>query len=190
MQLDNHYLVGDRRTTACSCCRRSSTAMPNPDALPPRRQRRARTAGRRAAGAGERAASARHAGPVRDRRPARPALDAAGDLLHLQPQPVRRSGAGMCRRRRAAHRPPSERRASARSSTRSARRVWTTPTSPCSATGSFVAQLEAGVAPHHAGMVPPFKEVVEACFIEGLVKVVFATETLAVGDQHAGADAW
>ena len=30
-------------------------------------------------------------------------------------------------------------------------------------------------------MVPPFKEVVEACFTEGLIKVVFATETLAVG---------
>jgi ATP-dependent RNA helicase HelY len=47
--------------------------------------------------------------------------------------------------------------------------------------GQFLAQLEAGLAPHHAGMVPPFKEVVEACFVEGLVKVVFATETLAVG---------
>jgi ATP-dependent RNA helicase HelY len=45
----------------------------------------------------------------------------------------------------------------------------------------FLAQLEAGVAPHHAGMVPPFKEVVEACFTAGLIKVVFATETLAVG---------
>jgi ATP-dependent RNA helicase HelY len=45
----------------------------------------------------------------------------------------------------------------------------------------FMVQLEAGLAPHHAGMVPPFKEVVEACFVEGLVKVVFATETLAVG---------
>jgi ATP-dependent RNA helicase HelY len=45
----------------------------------------------------------------------------------------------------------------------------------------FVAQLEAGLAAHHAGMVPPFKEVVEACFVEGLIKVVFATETLAVG---------
>ena len=30
-------------------------------------------------------------------------------------------------------------------------------------------------------MVPAFKEAVEACFIEGLIKVVFATETLAVG---------
>ena len=45
----------------------------------------------------------------------------------------------------------------------------------------FVAQLDIGVAAHHAGMVPPMKEVVEECFIEGLVKVVFATETLAVG---------
>ncbi len=45
----------------------------------------------------------------------------------------------------------------------------------------FMAQLEAGIAAHHAGMVPPFKEVVEQCFVEGLIKVVFATETLAVG---------
>ncbi|MGI9604268.1 MAG: DEAD/DEAH box helicase [Acidimicrobiales bacterium] len=41
--------------------------------------------------------------------------------------------------------------------------------------------LGAGVAAHHAGMVPAFKEAVEACFAEGLVKVVFATETLALG---------
>ncbi len=45
----------------------------------------------------------------------------------------------------------------------------------------FIAQLEAGIAAHHAGMVPAFKEAVEACFVEGLIKVVFATETLAVG---------
>ncbi len=45
----------------------------------------------------------------------------------------------------------------------------------------FRAALEAGIAAHHAGMVPAFKEAVEACFVEGLVKVVFATETLAVG---------
>ena len=45
----------------------------------------------------------------------------------------------------------------------------------------WVAGLEAGLAAHHAGMVPPFKETVEACFAEGLVKAVFATETLALG---------
>ena len=46
---------------------------------------------------------------------------------------------------------------------------------------AYVAGLEAGVAAHHAGMVPPFREAVEACFAEALVKVVFATETLALG---------
>src|SRR5690606_26356285 len=45
----------------------------------------------------------------------------------------------------------------------------------------WVAALEMGLAAHHAGMVPPFKEAVEACFVEGLVKAVFATETLALG---------
>jgi len=45
----------------------------------------------------------------------------------------------------------------------------------------FLTALEAGVAAHHAGMVPPFKEAVEACFVRGLTKVVFATETLALG---------
>jgi ATP-dependent RNA helicase HelY len=45
----------------------------------------------------------------------------------------------------------------------------------------FRERLRHGVAAHHAGMVPTFKEVVESCFAEGLVKVVFATETLAVG---------
>ncbi len=41
--------------------------------------------------------------------------------------------------------------------------------------------LLAGIAVHHAGLVPPFKEAAEACFVEGLVQVVFATETLALG---------
>ncbi len=45
----------------------------------------------------------------------------------------------------------------------------------------FVAAMEAGIASHHAGMVPPFKEAVERCFVQGLVKAVFATETLALG---------
>jgi ATP-dependent RNA helicase HelY len=45
----------------------------------------------------------------------------------------------------------------------------------------LVAGLEAGVSAHHAGMVPAFKEAVEACFEEAVVRVVFATETLALG---------
>ena len=47
--------------------------------------------------------------------------------------------------------------------------------------GRWMAGLEAGIASHHAGMVPPFKEAVEVLFTAGLVKVVFATETLALG---------
>jgi ATP-dependent RNA helicase HelY len=41
--------------------------------------------------------------------------------------------------------------------------------------------LERGVAAHHAGMLPAFKEVVEELFRRKLVKLVFATETLALG---------
>ena len=41
--------------------------------------------------------------------------------------------------------------------------------------------LLAGLAAHHAGLVPAFKETVEECFVQGLVKAVFATETLALG---------
>lgn len=41
--------------------------------------------------------------------------------------------------------------------------------------------LERGVAAHHAGLIPTFKEVVETLFQMGLVKAVFATETLALG---------
>lgn len=41
--------------------------------------------------------------------------------------------------------------------------------------------LERGIAAHHAGMLPTFKEVVEELFGRGLIKAVFATETLALG---------
>lgn len=45
----------------------------------------------------------------------------------------------------------------------------------------FSDALQRGVAAHHAGMLPLFKETVEDLFSRGLVKVVFATETLALG---------
>jgi ATP-dependent RNA helicase HelY len=45
----------------------------------------------------------------------------------------------------------------------------------------WVEGLERGIAAHHAGMLPTFKEVVEELFVRGLVKAVFATETLALG---------
>jgi ATP-dependent RNA helicase HelY len=45
----------------------------------------------------------------------------------------------------------------------------------------WASQLERGVAAHHAGMVPAFKEAVEDLFASRLVKLVFATETLSLG---------
>ena len=45
----------------------------------------------------------------------------------------------------------------------------------------FLDGLSRGVAAHHAGMLPTFKECVEELFAAGRCKVVFATETLALG---------
>ena len=47
--------------------------------------------------------------------------------------------------------------------------------------GHWIERLSRGVASHHAGLVPAFKETVEELFARGLVKVVFATETLSLG---------
>ncbi|NLE80427.1 MAG: DEAD/DEAH box helicase [Rhodococcus sp.] len=41
--------------------------------------------------------------------------------------------------------------------------------------------LERGLAAHHAGMLPVFRQTVEELFVKGLVRAVFATETLALG---------
>nr|WP_307828419.1 RNA helicase [Antrihabitans sp. YC2-6] len=41
--------------------------------------------------------------------------------------------------------------------------------------------LERGLAAHHAGMLPAFRHTVEELFVKGLVRAVFATETLALG---------
>lgn len=46
---------------------------------------------------------------------------------------------------------------------------------------AFRAGLVSGIAAHHAGMLPLFRTVVEELFSAGLIKVVFATETLALG---------
>ena len=41
--------------------------------------------------------------------------------------------------------------------------------------------LRRGLAMHHAGLLPYLKEMVEELFQQGLIKVVFATETLSLG---------
>jgi ATP-dependent RNA helicase HelY len=45
----------------------------------------------------------------------------------------------------------------------------------------WLAGLQRGIAAHHAGMLPTFKEVVEDLFAAGRIRAVFATETLALG---------
>jgi len=45
----------------------------------------------------------------------------------------------------------------------------------------LIKSLKRGVAFHHAGLLPKLKLLVERLFAEGLIKVLFATETFAVG---------
>ena len=45
----------------------------------------------------------------------------------------------------------------------------------------WLTALERGIAAHHAGLLPSFKGAVEDLFQRGLVKAVFATETLSLG---------
>ena len=45
----------------------------------------------------------------------------------------------------------------------------------------WLESLSHGLASHHAGLIPAFKETVEELFQAGLIKVVFATETLSLG---------
>lgn len=47
--------------------------------------------------------------------------------------------------------------------------------------GEWLEALAAGIAAHHAGLIPVFKETVEELFKAGLVKLTFATETLSLG---------
>jgi superfamily II RNA helicase len=52
---------------------------------------------------------------------------------------------------------------------------------PDATTDHLRRMLEKGVAYHHAGLLPTLKEVVERIFTTGLLKLLFATETFAVG---------
>ena len=45
----------------------------------------------------------------------------------------------------------------------------------------WLSALERGIAAHHAGLLPSFKEAIEDLFKRGYIKAVFATETLALG---------
>ena len=42
-------------------------------------------------------------------------------------------------------------------------------------------QLKKGVVYHHSGLIPILKEIIEILYSKGLVKILFATETFAIG---------
>lgn len=46
---------------------------------------------------------------------------------------------------------------------------------------NLVALLEKGIATHHSKMLPIFKEIVEIFFARGYIKLLFATESVAIG---------
>ncbi len=52
---------------------------------------------------------------------------------------------------------------------------------PDAGRAGHVGPLYRGIAAHHAGILPAWKGLVEELFQQGLIKVVFATETLAAG---------
>jgi superfamily II RNA helicase len=53
--------------------------------------------------------------------------------------------------------------------------------SPEAVRTGHVEPLYRGIASHHAGVLPTWKGLIEELFQEGLIKIVFATETLAAG---------
>ncbi|BEV36636.1 DEAD/DEAH box helicase [Synechococcus sp. M16CYN] len=59
--------------------------------------------------------------------------------------------------------------------------AYTTANSEAVRYGIHADALLRGIAAHHAGVLPAWKELIEELFQQGLVKVVFATETLAAG---------
>ena len=113
-------------------------------------------------------------------RPAGRRRAAAGDHLHLLPGRLRRRRRPVRAFRAAADHRGRGRPRSARSSSAA---PATCPQADLGVLGywEWREALERGIAAHHAGMLPAFKETVEELFVRGLVRAVFATETLALG---------
>ena len=170
---------GSGAATTSSCSRPSSG---------PRTGDRVSSRTRRPSGspAGPPQPPGRQAGPAPDpdprggRRAARPRGHAPGDRLRLQPGRAATRRSSTPAPARVALTTPEERAA--------IRHIADAHTASLAddelavlGVPAWRDALEAGVGAHHAGLVPPLKEAVEEAFTAGLVKVVFATETLALG---------
>ena len=50
---------------------------------------------------------------------------------------------------------------------------------------TIVQLLEKGIAIHHSGVLPVFKEMIELLYGKGMIKIIFCTETLSIGVNFA-----
>ena len=179
VRLDDHYLVGDRTNDRLQFLPTFVNGMPNPDASRIDAQAVTRTAARaadRRGGAGSGCSTRRARLETIDLLAQRSLLPAIFFIFSRNQcdEAARAAAAGVrltTAAEREAIRAIVDQRLAALDDADLAVLGY----------GELLAGLEAGVAPHHAGMVPAFKEAVEQCFAAGLLKVVFATETLAVG---------
>ena len=116
----------------------------------------------------------------RGRRAARPRRAAAGDRVHLQPGRLRRRGPAVPERQ-----PAPDHARGARRDLRVRRGALLAPPRRgprrCSATTSSSTGSPAASPRTTPACCPTFKECVEELFLRGLCRVVFATETLALG---------
>ncbi len=119
-------------------------------------------------------------GPPRGHRTARRRGPAARDHVHLQPRRPAEAAVQQCLYA-GLRLNDEEARAKVREIVEE--RTASIPSEDLHVLGYYewLEGLERGIAAHHAGMLPTFKEVVEELFVRGLVKAVFATETLALG---------
>ena len=161
---------------------KDGTAKVNPELVRLAREqdRFARSAAQRPARGGRRPRGVRGAEPGRRARAAGRRGAAAGDHVHLQPGRLRRGSARSACTPVCGCSPP---RSGPTSASFVEARCADIPPEDLHVLGyhEWLEGLERGIAAHHAGMLPTFKEVVEQLFVRGLVKAVFATETLALG---------
>ena len=171
----------ERRTPNSSGWRRRSRASSATTRGSPRGRRTARPHRRATADAAARPAAEPRPAPRRRGRDAGRRGSAARHLLHLQPRRLRPGRRPADALRAAAH---DARRARRAGRDRRPARARALSDDDLDALG--YRHVRRGAAARHRrpttpGMLPAFKECVEEAFVRGLVKVVFATETLALG---------
>ena len=175
VDLHNLYMVGDKTSRrACTSCRRWSTAGPTPRRTGSTPSR----CGRHTCATGSGGGTTRPAGSTWSSTSPRPTCSRRSTSSSAGPPATTRPGACVDAGLRLTS--PDERQR--------IRDIVEASTASLSDADldvlgydEWLNTLELGIAAHHAGMVPPFKEAVETCFAEGLIRVVFATETLALG---------